>query len=246
MAEISWKELTLFNPNTQKYWQIEVDGNKVRTCLNHGKNKEKQEQYPVDKAIQAVMAQFRKGFVYINPNAAIGEPIMHRYVDNGQAYTGFMPIAARTDREDFYIVRVIGNFEDEILYHYHSDGQLLSKYHLGAKRMTYHAFLEADGTLWFDNSHIMEHFDPEKEQFLQLDDDRAINEGSEQVITYGHLQADFHTGRGNIEIWNYQSEKLLMTIKNEFTVRNLNCAFSSNSLIVHTDYGVLSIYRMEL
>ncbi len=247
MAKIEWKEMKLFNPDTQKHWQVEVDGNTIRTCLNHGKVKEKEEKHPDDKAIQAVMGQLRKGFLYTDPNANIGEPIIHRYVD--KAYTGFMPIAARPDREDFYVTRVVGDFEDEILYHFDADGQLLAKSCLGANRLTYRAALAADGTLYFDNTHKIEHFNPEREEFIQIEDEAQIrsmfHERPENTVTYDNLRIDCSKGRGTIEIWDYQSDELLLTVKNEFTVRNVNCALSSNRLIAHTDYGVLSIYKWQ-
>lgn len=191
------------------------------------------------------MAQFRKGFIYTNPNASFGEPTFHRYVDKRQSYTGFMPIATNSNQEDFYIVRTIGKFEDEILYHYNKDGELLSQNQLGAKIMTYRAELNADGSLYFDNNHRMEHYDPNKAQFIPMDDDKPTKDTYVQIITCANLRADFRKGRGNIEIWNTESELLIINLKNEFTVHNVNCAFSARSLIVHTDYGIVRIYKMN-
>lgn len=247
MPKLTWNKLTLFNPVTKKYWNIEIDGTIIRTCLNHGAIKETKElKYPVDKAIQAVMAQFRKGFIYTNPSADVGEAIFHCYIDKRQSYTGFMPIAARPDRDDFYIVRVIGKFEDEILYHYHADGKLLSKNQLGPKRLTYRAELDADGMLYFDNNHKMEHYDPKKAQFLYMADATTTKGTTPGVVICKHMRIDFRGGRGKIEIWDNQNESLIMKLTDEFAVKNINCACSSHNLIVHTDYGVLSIYKMNI
>lgn len=247
MAQITWNKLTLFNPVTKKYWNIEIDGTIIRTCRNHGAVKETEElNYPVDKAIQAVTAQLKKGFIYTNPSANVGEAIFHCYIDKRQSYTGFLPIAARTDRDDFYIVRVIGKFENEILYHYNADGQLLSINQLDSKRLAYRAELDIDGTLYFDNSHKMEHYDPKKAQFLHMTDDTATKETRPEAVICKHLRIDYRKGRGSIEIWDNRNESLILKLTNEFAVKNINCACSSKNLIVHTDYGVLSLYKMNI
>jgi hypothetical protein len=55
------------------------------------------------------MAQMRKGFVYTNPDAGFAKAAAHVFIS--KEYTGFMPIVARTDKDDFYICRTIGQFE---------------------------------------------------------------------------------------------------------------------------------------
>lgn len=35
------------------------------------------------------------------------------------------------------------------------------------------------------------------------------------------------------------------SICNEFTVKNTNVSFTKNCLIIHTDYGILNIYRIS-
>ena len=69
-------EKTFINPTTNKQWRIEIDGHTIRTCLHGGKVKE----ILCDSAFQvksmaasAMMSQMRKGFVYQNPDAAVGQ-----------------------------------------------------------------------------------------------------------------------------------------------------------------------------
>lgn len=170
--KLPWKRLTLIHPVTKKTWYIEVDGTIIRSCLNNGKVIEKSEKYTADKAVQKVMEKLRKGFVCYHTDSHSKERIKHTFL--GSSYTGFMPIAAREDRDDFYVLRVVKQFEDELLYHYTADGTLLSTVHLGADRMTYHAILNEDGTLYFDKSgakshHVIECYDPCENKFLPLD-----------------------------------------------------------------------------
>ena len=112
-------EKTFLNPATNKQWRIEIDGHTIRTCLNGGKVKEIlcDSAFQVkSKAASAMMGQMRKGFVYQNPNAAFGKAQCHRFV--GKDSNGFMPLAASLKRDDFFLTRVAGDFEDEILYHF--------------------------------------------------------------------------------------------------------------------------------
>ena len=48
-----------------------------------------------------------------------------------------MPLATTLTRDDFFLTRVAGDFEDEILYHFDGCGEILETVSLGAKRMTY-------------------------------------------------------------------------------------------------------------
>lgn len=81
-----------------------------------------------------MMGQMRKGFAYQNPDAAIGEPQCHRFV--GKDSNGFMPLAAAFTRNDFFLTRVAGDFEDEILCHFDGNGEIMETVSLGGKRMT--------------------------------------------------------------------------------------------------------------
>ena len=88
-------EKTFLNPTTNKQWRIEIDGHTIRTCLNGGKVKEIlcDSAFQVrSKAASAMMSQMRKGFVYQNRDAAVGQARCHRFV--GKDSNGFMPLAA--------------------------------------------------------------------------------------------------------------------------------------------------------
>ena len=117
---------SFINPTTNKQWRIEIDGHTIRTCLHGGKVKE----ILCDSAFQvksmaasAMMSQMRKGFVYQNRDAAVGQARCHRFV--GKDSNGFMPLAAALTRDDFFLTRVVGDFEDEILYHFDGSGEIL-------------------------------------------------------------------------------------------------------------------------
>ena len=76
-------ERTFLNLATNKQWRIEIDGHTIRTCLNGGKAKEIlcDSAFQVkSKAASAMMGQMRKGFVYQNPDAAVGQARCHRFV----------------------------------------------------------------------------------------------------------------------------------------------------------------------
>ncbi len=157
-------EKTFLNPATNKQWRIELDGHTIRTCLNGGKVKEIlcDSTFQVrSKASSAMMGQMRKGFVYQNPDAAVGQARCHRFV--GKDSNGFMPLAAALTRDDFFLTRVVGDFEDEILYHFDGSGEIgsgeiLETVSLGAKRMTYEQALCPNDTLLLNNSYLLEQF----------------------------------------------------------------------------------------
>ena len=135
-------EKTFLNPATNKQWRIEIDGHTIRTCLNGGKVKEIlcDSAFQVkSKAASAMMGQMRKGFVYQNPDAVVGQARCHRIV--GKDSNGFMPLAAALTRDDFFLTRVAGDFEDEILYYFNGSGEILETVSLGARRMTYEQVL---------------------------------------------------------------------------------------------------------
>lgn len=63
-----------FNRTTNKHWQIEIDGQTIRTCLNGGKIKEIfcDSDFQVrNKASSLMMRQMRKGFVFQDPKARL-------------------------------------------------------------------------------------------------------------------------------------------------------------------------------
>ena len=152
-------EKTFLNPTTNKQWRIEIDGHTIRTCLNGGKVKEIlcDSAFQVrSKAASAMMGQMRKGFVYQNPDAAVGQARCHRFV--GKDSNGFMPLAASPARDDFFLTRVVGDFEDETLYHFDGSGESLETVSLGAKRMTYEQVLCSNDTLLLNNSYLLQQF----------------------------------------------------------------------------------------
>lgn len=107
---------TFINLETGKEWHIEVAGHQVRSRLGNGRIKENVYDSDYDtenKSAQEIMAKMRKGFIYQNADVSFGEAQFHTFV--GKSYTGFMPIGASVMKDDFYITRVVGNFEDELL-----------------------------------------------------------------------------------------------------------------------------------
>ncbi len=106
-----------------------------------------------------LLSHLRKGFIYLNPVAKWGE-IRTQFSLEKSSYTGFMPIATREDRDDFFVIYMVGDFEDEILCHYNEDGKLLSKYSLGADRFSYRIMWGKDDKIYLNNLHQIESFSP--------------------------------------------------------------------------------------
>lgn len=201
-------EKTFINPDTGKEWWIEIDGHKVRHCLNHGKIKEDTYDSDFDtknRAARTILEKMRKGFVYQNPNAAFDEAKCHQFV--GKYYNGFMPIAAATTRDDFYITRIMGDFEDEILYHFDINCNITEKVSLGAKRMTYKQVLCANDTILMDNSYLIECYSPKTGGIVpfanQKDSMQSMLDSKEDLALW-------YTGKKNIvfdfnknqEVWS--------------------------------------------
>lgn len=368
-------EKTFINPATSKQWWIEIDGYTIRTCLNGGKIKETlcDSAFQVrSKAASAMMGQMRKGFVYQNPDAAVGEARCHRFV--GKNSNGFMPLATALTRDDFFLTRMAGDFEDEILYHFDGGGEILETISLGAKRMTYEQVLCPKDTLLLNNSYLLERFslqtheltpfanrknsmktmldasgnlalwytggeivvfdfgsntevwreavkckkskDPNfayycfgmlsprqskaayrvtEGEYVLVDlksaqkvvipnggwhpffspDDQCFSVGGKfyqtrtgeemenpfpfsvrqglsssdtcMVRTRGSLMAvQQERGSSPIELWDYGSGKLLAAIDDPFVVRQVNFAFTKSGLVLHTDYGAMSLYSCDL
>lgn len=49
-----------------------------------------------------------------------------------------------------------------------------------------------------------------------------------------------------IELWDTGSGQLLASIDDPFVVRQVNFAFTKSGLVLHTDYGAMSIYSCAL
>ena len=368
-------ERTFINLATDKQWRIEIDGHAIRTCLNGGKVKEIlcDSAFQVKrKAASAMMGQMRKGFVYQNPDAAVGQVRCHRFV--GKDSNGFMPLATALTRDDFFLTRVVGDFEDEILYHFDGNGEILETLSLGAKRMTYEQVLCPNDTLLLNNSYLLEQFSlrtheitpfankknsmktmldasgelalwytgekivvfdfgsntevwretvkckksrnpnfayycfgmlsPRQSkaayrvtegEYVLVDlgsgqkvplpndgwhpffspDDQCFSVGGKfyltqtgeetanpfpfavrqglsfsdtcMVRTRGSLMAvQQERGSSPIELWDTSNEQLLATIDDPFVVRQVNFAFTKSGLVLHTDYGAMSIYSCAL
>ena len=67
------------------------------------------------------------------------------------------------------------------------------------------------------------------------------------IRTRGKLMAVQHDrGSSPIEVWDTGSGQLLATIDDPFVVRQVNFAFTQSELVLHTDYGAMSIYSCAL
>ena len=67
------------------------------------------------------------------------------------------------------------------------------------------------------------------------------------VRTRGSLMAvQQERGSSPIELWDTGSGQLLATIDDSFVVRQVNFAFTKSGLVLHTDYGAMSIYSCAL
>ena len=53
-------------------------------------------------------------------------------------------------------------------------------------------------------------------------------------------------GSSPIELWDARSGQMLASINDPFVVRQTNFAFTKSRLVLHTDYGAMSIYRCAL
>ena len=53
-------------------------------------------------------------------------------------------------------------------------------------------------------------------------------------------------GSSPVEVWDTDSGQLLATIDDPFVVRQVNFAFTQSGLVLHTDYGAMSIYSCAL
>ena len=200
-------EKTFINPTTNKQWRIEIDGYTIRTCLNGGKVKETlcDSAYQVkSKAASAMMGQMRKGFVYQNPAAAVGQVRCHRFV--GKDSNGFMPLATALTRDDFFLTRVVGDFEDEILYHFDGNGEILETISLGAKRMTYEQVLCPNDTLLLNNSYLLEQFSLRTHEITPFANKKnsmktMLDASGDQALWYTGEEIVVFDFGSNTEVW---------------------------------------------
>lgn len=256
MWKSKWNTMTLINPETKKTWNISVDGDSITTQLDSRKPKTITDELPNMKSSGLIIAQMKKGFIYSDPDANDWEPYYHTFLNRG--YTGFMPIATNKKRSDFYVFRVENQFEDEIILHFNSEGKMLDRYHLGKDRMTYRALLLDDGNIVLHsaysayNKKFIELFDPNNESLSEVHDEELIHifdthdDHVDILKKYkvSYLGYNDPYNRGIFKVEDTKDTSLVSEFYNEFVSKNAFCAFSSNSLIIHTDNGVLSLYKI--
>ncbi len=264
--EQQWDNMTLIHPETKKEWFIQIDGNIIRSRLGTGKVLIKEVDRssffpPFHRAIQLVMAKLRKGFIYYNSNGKTGEAISHRFI--GKVYTGFLPIATRSDGDDFYVTRVVGDFENEILVHYSGHGEVLSVKSLGSHSLTYSMSWDDEQIIYLDRVSTDDvrkvyaynvktgEFVSETDGNLHKINNSTIGEienvdGIQQLIArnYRSITTKREMGFYVVEISNDNSTAPYMQIINEFSVKNSYAALTKNNLVLHSDYGVISIYKI--
>ncbi len=232
---------TFVNPQTNKEWWIETEGHIIKTCLNNGKAKEivcSGDYQLKSKSSSAMMEQMRKGFIYQNPQAEFGEVICYQFV--GRDHNGFMPIAASVTNEDFYVTRVVGDFEDETLYHFDEQGNVINTVSLGAKRMTYEQALCADGSILMNNSYLLERFSPEDNEIKPFDNKK---DSFKSMLD----------SKGDLALWYTGTEIIVFDFKNNHEVwrEKAECKKTGKSFKTYYCFGQLSpqqtkaVYRTE-
>ncbi len=264
--EQQWDNMTLIHPETKKEWFIELDGNIIRSRLGTGKICIKEVDGcsffpPFHKAIKLVMAKLRKGFIYYNPKAKTGQAICHRFI--GRLHTGFLPIASRSDRDDFYVTRVVGDFDDEILVHYSGHGEVLSIKSLGAHSLTYSMSWDDEQIVYLDRigsdevRKVYGYHVKTGEFVSEVDGDfhetnnctigeiQNIDE-EQQLMTqsYRSITTRMEMGFYVVEVFTDNSTIPCIQIINEFSVNSSNAALTKNNVVFHSDYGVISIYKI--
>ena len=166
-----------------------------------------------------------------------------------------MPIAANINKSDFYVLRVVGHFEDEIVFHFDSSGQVINSYHLGKDRMTYRAKLLDDGSIVLHSAYdrkLIELFYPddgcikEIQEVKLLDTFKYIDDHADVFNDFkvSYIGYNDPYNRGIFKIEDIKRNILITELFNEFVSKDAFCAFSSDKLIVHTDNGVLSLYNI--
>ena len=223
-------EKTFLNPATNKQWRIEIDGHTIRTCPHGGKVKEIlcDSAFQVkSKAASAMVGQMRKGFVYQNPDAAVGQARCHRFV--GKDSNGFMPLAAALTRDDFFLTRVVGDFEDEILYHFDGSGEILETVSLGGKRMTYEQVLCPNDTLLLNNSYLLEQFSLRTHEITPFANKKnsmkaMLDASSDLALWYTGEEIVIFDFGSNTEVWR----------------ETVKCKKSKNPNFAYCCFGMLS------
>lgn len=221
---------TFINPNTNKQWQITIDKNIIKTCLNGGKIKEIfcNTDYEIkNKAFKEMINIMRKGFIYQNPDALLGEAISHRFLSKD--YNGFMPIATSNTKDDFFIIRMVEDFKDEILYHFDKNGNILKNISLGKKRMTYKFIFCPDETIFLNNDYLIEKLS------LNTGDITPFANKKNSMKTMLSKSSDFvlyYTGSDMI-VYDFKNNK-------EILHKELKCKKSKIPAFEYYCFGILS------
>ncbi|WP_411655643.1 hypothetical protein [Anaeromassilibacillus sp. SJQ-1] len=106
-----------------------------------------------------MMGQMRKGFVYQNLDAAVGEARCHRFVLERTATASchwLLPSHGMTSS----VTRVAGDFEDEILITSMATGNPSKRFPWAPRRMTYEQILCPNDTLLLNNSYLLQQSPP--------------------------------------------------------------------------------------
>ena len=248
--------LKLINSETNKIWTITVDGESITTQLDNRKPKTITDEFPDLKARQLIMGQMKKGFVYSSPEADVWNPCYRTYIN--KVYTGFMPIASNKNRSDFYVIHVVGQFEDEIISHYDNSGQLLDSFHLGKDRLTYRAILLDDGKILMHFAYSTKSgkfialFDPSDESIIEIQEGELL-QAFEKHDDHSDIRNDIKVSyigyndpynRDVFKIENIQTASIISEIHDLFISKNAFCAFTSDKLVIRSDIGVLSLYNI--
>ena len=200
-------EKTFLNPATNKQWRIEIDGHTIRTCLNGGKVKEIlcDSTFQVrSKASSVMMGQMRKGFVYQNPDAAVGQARCHRFV--GKDSNGFMPLATTLTRDDFFLTRIAAISWTRSFITSMAAGEILETVSLGAKRMTYEQVLCPNDTLLLNNSYLLEQFSLRAHELIPFANKKnsmktMLNASGDLALWYTGEEIVVFDFVSNTEVW---------------------------------------------
>jgi hypothetical protein len=148
-------ERVLTDEVSRKTWRIKLQDKSIFTSNNNGKEKEKvlaDAQEARKKYEKEIWEKLKKGFIYLNPAAKKGEPLMHRFIGSG--YTGSMPITSSEIDDSFFISQVIGKFEKEEIKKLYPDGKIENVKTLPAY-MNYHIRSLGDKILMNQNHQIL-------------------------------------------------------------------------------------------
>lgn len=163
-----------------KTWSIVADGAVLLTSANNGKEKSKTlagEEEARRQAEKEIWSRLKKGFMYYNPEASAGAPVLHLY--RGPGYTGFMPLAASPDTNSIYTAYVVGQFEQTELVRFSEQGEREAEHILEGSHMLYRMSWDtARNELLYNDSHQMGRVDLAAGTFHALSGEAMPNDYS--------------------------------------------------------------------